>query len=350
MKDYELLEAVGGVDTRFIEAAAAPGKKKSGRWKGVIAAAACFAVIIGAYLAYPKKPAPPAPNPNGMIERPGEPGTTPENPVILRPGDEGYIDPMPTPEPGLYIPAIELPENTGDYDADMIGFVIYRGGIYTQAETYRDDDARRVEPLLGEYLGYATGSIDEWSRPEAYEEEFAGSIAGDLYAVRGYDTDFRLCVRWESESENGEKTLLIEFLERLNDITLSTGADLFESRLRLRGCVETVEWQAHEDWDWNKGNIRAAELPDGAWDAFLDALCAGEFVSTWRGTEAFYDEPYSSIYDTKAQAHLILSMEDGTTVRLRLIEGGYVGYDALGWYFVQMPGEAFDAVYDACTP
>ena len=43
----------------------------------------------------------------------------------------------------------------------------------------------------------------------------------------------------------------------------------------------------------------------------------------------------SSIYDTEKQVHLILEMKDGTTLRLRLIEGGYVGY-------------IFNTVYDSC--
>ena len=55
-----------------------------------------------------------------------------------------------------------------------------------------------------------------------------------------------------------------------------------------------------------------------------------------------------SIYDTQNQAHLILTMSDGTVIRIRLIEGGYVGYDPLAWYFVKIPEDVFNSVYDAC--
>ena len=75
---------------------------------------------------------------------------------------------------------------------------------------------------------------------------------------------------------------------------------------------------------------------------FLNQMNHGKFVYAWT------DDMDQSIYDTSNQVHLILTMEDNTIVRLRLIEGGYVGYDALGWYFVQIPGETFDAVYAAC--
>ena len=74
----------------------------------------------------------------------------------------------------------------------------------------------------------------------------------------------------------------------------------------------------------------------------MSQLDSGGFVYTWNP-----DSSDNSIYD-KNQAHLILSMTDGTTVKLRLIEGGYVGYEPLGWYFVKIPEDIFNAVYDAC--
>jgi hypothetical protein len=32
------------------------------------------------------------------------------------------------------------------------------------------------------------------------------------------------------------------------------------------------------------------------------------------------------------------------------MEGGYVSYQPLGWYFVKMPGEIFDKIYNAIQP
>ena len=111
----------------------------------------------------------------------------------------------------------------------------------------------------------------------------------------------------------------------------------------------SIRWQSHGDWDWNRGGVQDAELARETWSAFLDAVDAGGFVNTWQPGVPFYEgHPNSSIYDTPNQAHLFLTMTDGTRVELRLIEGGYVGYAPLGWYFVQIPGEVFDAVYNAC--
>ena len=247
---------------------------------------------------------------------------------------------------GLYIPAVELPDTTTGVEFDMLGLVVYNGGIYTQAENYYGAEALKIDNLIGKYLGYATGSINEWSTQEEYAEEFASSVAGKVYEVIGYDTDFRVCIREEVEDENGEKQLWIQFLDRLNGITLTTGEDLFETRLHLRERIANIQWLSHHDWNdigGNPQNVQDVNLDAALWEAFLDEVDNGSFVYTWN-PEISSD----TIYDTENQAHIILTMKDGTVIRLRLIEGGYVGYDALGWYFVQIPGHIFDSVVTAC--
>jgi len=145
---------------------------------------------------------------------------------------------------------------------------------------------------------------------------------------------------------------LTVFLDRLNGISVSTGKDLFEDRLHLRGRVTSVLWQSHKDWELNRGNVQSASVDESAWNAFLDALDVGEFIYAHARTpgNSFYEGHYmSTIYDTPDQTHLILKMDDGTAARLRLIKGGYVGFEAAGWrYFVSIPSQAFDAVYDSC--
>ena len=103
MKDYEFLDAVGGIDKRFIEKAEGRTAKRP-IWNYVMPVAACLVLMVGVYFAYPKlSPAQaptyvPDPNPNGTVERTDIPETYPERPV-LRPGDDGYTDPASTIEP-----------------------------------------------------------------------------------------------------------------------------------------------------------------------------------------------------------------------------------------------------------
>lgn len=318
MKKDEILESMEYVDAEIVDEADnyTPAKKKNGRIKwGVLAACFCL-VMVGAFVA------------NKYVKH--------------LPKEKNPAEHIGERDDGLFVPSVELPKMEEGVDADMIGLVVYNSGIYTQEEDYYGDAAIAVDPLVGDYLGDASGSIDEWSKKEEYAENFASTMSGKVYAVKGYDTDFRICIREEVEDENGDSTLWIQFLERLNGITLNTGADLFENRLHMQGRVKSIQWQSHDDWNSGGENMQDVNLDSACWADFLNQIDNGKFVYTWTG------DTDKSIYDTPNQVHLILTMEDKTIVRLRMMEGGYVGYDALGWYFVQIPGEIFDAVYAAC--
>ncbi len=322
MKKNKMLDSIGYVDSQLINEADTyvPAKKKNG-WLKWGAMAACLCLVVA--------------------------GTYSVNKYYNH--LHGYKNPE-SPGEGLYIPAVELPEKVEGMGLDMIGLVVYNGSIYTRAEDYYGDEALRIDSIVGDYLGDASGSIDEWSKQEEYAHNFASSVAGKVYSVKGYDTDFRICIREEVKGANGEPTLWIQFLDCLNGITLSTGEDLFENKLHIRDRVESVQWQSHDDWNLEKGNLQNMDIAPVLWEEFLTQIDKGKFIYAWVDDKYLSNSNSTneSIYDTPNQAHLILTMEDGTVVRLRLIEGGYVGYDGLGWYFVQIPGETFDAVYAAC--
>ncbi len=249
---------------------------------------------------------------------------------------------LPTTDTGdyaVYVPGIELPK--GGTTADMIGLIVYKGGIYTHSVTYENEEAKAVKSLVGEYLGYAKGNIDEWSKQSDYAMEFASaSMPGNVYAVSGYSTDFRICMTYSSKDDSTNPVETVTFYERLCDIGFNTGKDLFGDRLGLLGNYGGVKYQTHENWDTGYPNYVYHEL-SGVTDedvaAFLTELYKAPFVNLTN----------TDLYD-KAQGHLILTMKDGTRVELRLFEGGYVGYAPLGWYCVKMPGDVFDRFYKAC--
>ena len=342
MKNGGILAAMEYIDHDLItEAEEVQRGRAKRRWAGWGAAAACLCLVaVGAI----------------SILRQGSAGTVTGSTLTgdpIRNGGTVSTDSGSLPgashtenageEHGIVIPPMELPTVSEGIVMDMLGLVVYRGGVYTQSDNYSGAAAEAVEPLLEEYLGYATGSIDEWATQEDYAVEFASSVVGEVYSLRGYDPGFRICVRYMMEGEDGQPQLFIEFLDRLNGITLRTGKDLFEDRLHLRGRVTAVRWQNHDDWNRDGGDFKVCELSAELWECFLDEADHGNFVNTWNPEGA-----ENSIYRTRQQAHLILTMEDETEVRLVLIEGGYVGYEALGWYFVSIPGETFNAVFSAC--
>lgn len=305
MKNDRLSSCLGDIDDKFIDEAA--DYKKKSRRRGVYYLASALAACVIIALAVQMRPS------ANISQRPDAP------PAESSTNAEA--------SGGIHIPAIELPEPADGLAADMIACVVYDGAVYTQGEWL--DDA---SSLLGEYLGHATGSLDEWSEESDYVE-FAGTMSGELYTVVGYDPDFRICCL----GDDGSALLL----ERLNGITLATGADLFDTRLHLAERMEDVTYLTHDDWNNAVYDFKPLGLDDDTVSAFLDELCAGEFVYTW--------DTDHDIYDSTVQGHLFFSQSDGTTIELRLIEGGYVGYQHLGWYFVKMPGDVFDAVLAACA-
>ena len=343
MKGHDLLDAVGGINEKYIYNAGNDKTKKSKsyfKWISVAAACLCLIVIVGITIPRLFNSTPDS----GQDSQPGNHAAAAGN----KDGKQDNVD--VNAEDGIYIPAIELPDSSAIEEADMIGLVVYRGHIYTQAEDYSGEEAQRIESLVGEHLGTARGNIDEWSSQDEYATEFASNISGEVYSVNGYDAAFRICIRAEVEDENHNPTIWIQFFDRLNDITLTTGRDLFEDRLQISERTEAVQWQSHNDWDYAGGNIQNANIDETVWDEFWNQVDNGGFINTWNPDNNRSDPTsnYTSTYDTQNQAHLILHMIDGTTVRIRLIEGGYVGYDYLGWYFVKIPEAVFNAVYDAC--
>ena len=327
MKTEERLDAMAYLEPRLILEGNDPEliKKHSVIW--MLGLAACLAVIV--LLAIPHRQA----------EPPMEEQTALAAPAVV----ETQQSPA-TEKTGLYIPAQELPEPAEGVECDMIGALVYEGHVYTEAETYYGEEAEKIDGLMEEKLGHAAGTLNEWSEDADYAVEFASTMDGEVYTVRGYDREFRLCVRRLGEDAQGAPLLILQFLERLNGITLTEGADLFEARLHLLSRTGEVAYQSHADWNEAKMQIKPISFPSGVLETFLEQLGQKEFVYTWDETQGVNQH----FYDNPNQVHLYFTLTDGTRVELRLIEGGYVGYQALGWYFVQMPGEAFDRLYAAC--
>ena len=269
-------------------------------------------------------------------------GTSTNKNTAKHPSSEGNHGLISDTE-GVFIPAKELPKSSEDAAADMIGLIVYQGHVYTQGPDYFGEDAEKIRSLVGDHLGTAKGNIDEWSSQEDYATEFASTIGGEVYAVKGYDAGFRICTCMEPPDENGHPEPWIQFYECLNGITLTKGRDLFEDRLKISGRIAKMEYQTHEDWDYGMGIYHEVSFAADVWDQFMEQSDNCSFVDAYDPTASAGQSIYS-----RNQAHLNLILEDGSVVRLRLFEGGYVGYEPLAWYFVKIPEDIFNKVYDAC--
>lgn len=254
--------------------------------------------------------------------------------------DEGQA--ASDPQLGVYLPQIVIEPVENNVAADMIAMVIYNGRVYAGHnvwDLYTLEYNETTASLLGEYVGTGNGKITCWSDESDYEGQFASNTNYDFYTVNGYDPAFRLAAI--AEFTDGT---YIEFFDCLNGIWLQTGADLYEDLLHLSGNFDTVLYQLHNDWDYAKGNYKTLDnVSQNELQAFIDTLYQSEFV------DLSDTEPAHSIFDGK-QAHIFFRMKDGTSLGIRLFEGGYVGFPGTSArVYVYMPGQIFNTVFAATT-
>ena len=325
MTNWDVFKAIGGISDEAIEDArlesATSGSKRKTRRRRIIGAvavmAACTALVLG--IAQPWKGIKPVAGDNPAVDTSAAPGSvSPDNGVMVPapPWDSVYIppDPMPeAPEPGVA--------------ADMMAFFIYNGRMYVQTGQYADPSLREG------YVCTVKGDIDEWSGADEYVEG-ASSIGGDVYSVKGYDTNFRLCM----DGPDG----LIEFYDCLSDMTLYSGADLFETCLHVENYVGAY-YILDADWEENIDNRH--ELDPESLETFVSLLMVSPMQewSAWSENGDIFDYEY-------AEAHLYFELADGTTVPVRLFENGCVMYGGSAVRVcAYMPGAIFDEVFASCT-
>ena len=312
MTNKDIFKAAGGISDGLIDEAAAPRKSRRRAIAGVAALAACAAIALIVW------------QPREVSE--AEPADSAPAASSAATAGNGVFVPAEPFEP-VYIPPDPMPEAPeAGMAADMIGFFIHDGRMYTQTTQYVGAS------LLGERVASVTGDIDEWSGAEEYVEG-ASSVAGEVFAVNGYDEGFRLALVTDTGAE---------LYDCLSGISLSSGADLFESRLHIENAV--AAWcVADEDWEWELDSRRYIELE--ALEPFVATLLASPMQDWGRGSENgdIYDFDY-------AEAHLCLELGDGAVVPLRLFENGCVKYDgSAARVCAYMPGAIFDEVFEMCS-
>lgn len=219
--------------------------------------------------------------------------------------------------------------------------VIYQGHSYFGIIGY-NEKMKNYKTLIEEHLGTSTGTIDAWTKEDGYVD-FAGSETGELYSIKGYDPSFLIGL----ETTNGSSESF-HILINNNDITLKKGSDLFEDRLHLLDNYTTVTYQSHDDWYYDKGHIQTYDSSyKNSLAAFVNALNQAEFM--WTDDIPLEDKD-SNIYDEKEICHLYFKKEDGITIQLRCLRGGYVLYTGIYQVCLKIPQDTFQTICYAFRP
>lgn len=235
-----------------------------------------------------------------------------------------------TEEGGIKIPPIQLPERNGN--ADMLGLIVYNGKIYAQTST--EIEAEYAKTILGEKLGTTKGTIDEWSKQEAYEKEFASSIGiEDVYSVKGYDRDFRIMAYGERYGKP-----YAEIFENLNGITVKSGTDVF-GKLKMVGNLSSAKFRTYSDWDYSRNYYHPIR------DMNLVKAFVNELNKTKPYLRGENSDPISNSRNDENFRELTIQLKDGTNVKLLLLKDGYIYYGYMGVYF-KMDDRIFSKLWD----
>lgn len=295
----KLYNGITNIKDYIIEEAQTAGVRRNPPiWVRWTAAAACICVILAGVLVW-RQPADPIPS-----------------------ADSGIT----VSEDGVTIPPMKVSLSANEA-ADMIAFFIYQGRCYVSYEwIYGKAD------LAGEYLGTATGMIDEWTTQDGYVD-FAGSVRGDFYSVKGFNPSFMLCMKYEDGSVH---TYICD-----NGITLKTGCDLYEERMHLSENYDAVTYETRASWYHDEGMVYQLNDPENeVISDFVEALNEAAFLPQ---TEIPLDDGETNVYTTELW-HMFFHMENGMSVHLRLLEGGYVIFRGISQVCVQIPEEQFNNV------
>lgn len=270
MKGEQLLRALGEVDEDYLaqvdELRRISPKKKRHTW---IPMAACLCLVAGV-AAWALR--------GGM----GMPS---------KEGAEANSNGMSGSSQGVYVPPLEVEHE----NADMTGFFIYQGRIYSQGGMVQEG-----QKLVGAQLGESSGTIDEWTSEDQYLEG-TGSIGGPFYEVKGYDHQYLLCMVYDYG---------VELYWNNCDITVSTGGDVLEEVFRLSDGIARAEFQG--DTGCMTPITRLEQL-----EAWVDALSQAPALSS-AGTDM-----------GQCFGHLYLTKADGVTVHLKLMGEDYVQIENL---------------------
>ena len=299
MNAKKFSDAISELDTKYVDEALNYKKKlKKPLWvKGAIAACFCAVLLTGVFF------------------------WKQSNIVSVRESGGVIVT-----KDGVTIPNPDISLSSSNNTADMARFFIYQGRIYREYKRVYSDN------IVGELLGTAKGSINEWTSEDGFVE-LAGSVSGDFYAVNGYDPSFMLCMKYD----NGH---ILTFVCK-NGITLKYGSELFEDRLHLSGNFVAVECESWESRFYSKGNIVSFSSNEmDIVNSLINEMNAAKFIPV---NDIPLSEEEESIFDKKIY-YIYFKMQNGMTIELGLVEGGYVFFEGIREICVQISQDTFHSL------
>lgn len=179
---------------------------------------------------------------------------------------------------GVFYPAVAEKE-IGKVCSDglrIFDYLYYNGSIYTSSYNYASEDKVAAQAKISAVSEGKLSNIFNneycWSEDSEKLAQVSENTSAVLYAVKGYDRDFRVCLSYEKYiPAMDETTYGMMIFDRLNGITLEKGSELFSERLHIGGYTEV--YLRTFDENGSRDEKISADMTD-----FLSAVNDGDFV------------------------------------------------------------------------
>ena len=239
----------------------------------------------------------------------------------------------PKPEGVYYRPVSErevgyvFPENAMVCFA--FSYLYYNGSMYTSSDILSSTDKAEIEAFAdklkeSELAAVYSNRAQFWSEDSSKLSYADDNINGKICSMTGYDKEFRVCVCYEQYIEPMDETYYgFVVFDKLNDITVNKGSDLFKDRLHLDEYAEVRVIRTDE----NNGDHEEKLSVD--FSEFVQAVFDGKFI------EADYDTR-EDFRKRESESHILtFYTETGLSATVSVYPDGYVSMTSGGNTFIE---------------
>lgn len=239
------------------------------------------------------------------------------------------------PEPdGVYYPPVSerevgyvFPENAMVCFA--FSYLYYNGSMYTSSDFLSSTDKAEVDAFAdklkeSELAAVYSNRAQFWSEDSSKLSYVDDNINGTICSMTGYDKDCRVCVCCEQYIEPMDETYYgVVVFDKLNDITVNKGSDLFKDRLHLDEYAEVRIMRIDEI------NGDHEEKLSGDFSEFVQVVFDGKFI------KADYDTREAFRKLESESCTLTFYTETGLSTTVSVYPDGYVSMTSGGNTFIE---------------
>lgn len=237
------------------------------------------------------------------------------------------------PDGVYYLPVSErevgyvFPENAMVCFA--FSYLYYNGSMYTSSDVLSSTDKAEIDIFAdglkeSELAAVYSNRAQFWSEDSSKLSYADDNINGTICSMAGYDEDFRVCVCYEQYIEPMDETYYgFVVFDKLNDITVNKGGDLFKDRMHLDEYAEVRVMRTDEI------NGDHEEKLSGDFSGFVQAVFDGKFIEADYDTREAFRKRESESY------MLTFYAETGLSATISIYPDGYVSMTSGGNTFIE---------------